>query len=547
LDIALDAARDATEPLQEWEALNIQNRAAAREAEKVERQRKAEQGLAEIASIAGQSGIADYSQPVVSGGGEGVSGVDVPADYEDLINTAAEKYGVAPDLVAKVIQAESNFNPNAVSSAGAGGLMQLMPATAGDFGLSPEERFDPAKNIDVGTNYLSDLLNRFGGNIEEALAAYNWGMGNVENKGLEQMPEETRNYLSKILGGSTPEIPQGTVGSQGPRGGGYRSLLSDPRVASIITQTAREGGDVGYLIDQIKKIEDPRRAAAEHRLSVADQRREEANSIVTRSLNKARIRESDAKLRGLEKDENIEDRSVAIDQKVGAVRDEFINEFMESNPESSIDDAVAAWEDSPEIKRLTLDLQSNSPRAFELSRYGRTVISGEESRAELEKELETDRRKLRQKKIESLENIGKGINKDDYLIGSEGDPVFGEGIGKRARDELTPENLKASLMSKDAISEEFSPSGYRKITPWTDTNFYGVDVKREEDFDNFVKELTGLAKNKSLTPDFIAEQVNDIMKSGIDYTELRKELLERIKIVTENARLTADEYAKEYK
>lgn len=116
------------------------------------------------------------------------------AAYERLIDQAAARHGVDPSLVRAVVQAESDFDPACQSPAGAMGLMQLMPETAGDLGVS--DPYDPAQNIDAGTRYLSMMLERFGGDEAKALAAYNWGPSNVESGG--RYPSETRNYLRKV-------------------------------------------------------------------------------------------------------------------------------------------------------------------------------------------------------------------------------------------------------------------------------------------------------------------------------------------------------------
>jgi soluble lytic murein transglycosylase-like protein len=116
-------------------------------------------------------------------------------DFDPIIKQAGQEYGVDPYLIKAVIQAESSGNPGAVSSAGAQGLMQLMPKTAADLGVY--DSFDPAQNIMGGTRYLRQLLDRYRGDRKLALAAYNWGMGNVENR-LQSMPKETRNYLAKV-------------------------------------------------------------------------------------------------------------------------------------------------------------------------------------------------------------------------------------------------------------------------------------------------------------------------------------------------------------
>ena len=113
-----------------------------------------------------------------------------------IIEKASRRYGVDSGLIRAVIKAESNFNPRAVSSAGAQGLMQLMPATARGLGVS--DSFDPEQNVMAGTRFLKDLLRRYDGNLDEALAAYNWGPGNVDKHGSSRLPRETRTYLVKV-------------------------------------------------------------------------------------------------------------------------------------------------------------------------------------------------------------------------------------------------------------------------------------------------------------------------------------------------------------
>ena len=126
------------------------------------------------------------------------------APYDAAINEHARRQGVAEDLVRAVIQVESAFNPNAVSNKGAMGLMQLMPATAEELGVT--NPFDPEQNIRGGVKYLKQLLNRYDQKVELALAAYNAGIGNVEKYGTTVPPfKETRAYVSKITGAAPPK------------------------------------------------------------------------------------------------------------------------------------------------------------------------------------------------------------------------------------------------------------------------------------------------------------------------------------------------------
>jgi soluble lytic murein transglycosylase-like protein len=127
------------------------------------------------------------------------------AQYEPLVIEHASANGVRPELVRGVIQAESAFNPLALSNKGAMGLMQLMPATASDYNV--RNPYDPSQNIRAGVAYLKSLLTKYGHNEELALAAYNAGPGAVKRYGAVPPYRETRNYIARI---------QGTAGSRPP-------------------------------------------------------------------------------------------------------------------------------------------------------------------------------------------------------------------------------------------------------------------------------------------------------------------------------------------
>jgi soluble lytic murein transglycosylase-like protein len=130
-------------------------------------------------------------------GSSAKTGTSTNASFEEIIQNASEKYNVDADLVKAVIQNESNYDPNAVSSAGALGLMQLMPATAANLGV--ENPMDPEENIEGGVKLLRELLNQFGGNLTNVVAAYNAGAGAVQQYGGIPPYQETQTYVNRVL------------------------------------------------------------------------------------------------------------------------------------------------------------------------------------------------------------------------------------------------------------------------------------------------------------------------------------------------------------
>lgn len=123
-----------------------------------------------------------------------------------IFKEAANRYGISENLLKAVAKAESNFNPNAVSSAGAQGVMQLMPATAKSLGV--EDSFDARQNIMAGAKYLKSNLDKFG-DVSLALAAYNAGSGNVQKYGGIPPFSETQSYVKKVMSymGQEVDIP----------------------------------------------------------------------------------------------------------------------------------------------------------------------------------------------------------------------------------------------------------------------------------------------------------------------------------------------------
>jgi soluble lytic murein transglycosylase-like protein len=117
--------------------------------------------------------------------------------WDDIVVAHAQRHSLRPELVRAVIQVESGYNPSATSPKGAMGLMQLMPATARELGV--RNAYDPEENIRGGTAYLRQLLDRYDGNEELALAAYNAGSGAVDKYGQRVPPyRETRDYVRKV-------------------------------------------------------------------------------------------------------------------------------------------------------------------------------------------------------------------------------------------------------------------------------------------------------------------------------------------------------------
>lgn len=114
------------------------------------------------------------------------------------------KYGLPAGLLSSVAGTESGGDPFAVSPKGAKGPFQFMDGTARDLGLKGMDVYDPHKSADAAARYLRYLLDATGGDLEKALASYNWGLGNVQKKGMDNLPSETRNYVPKVMAGMRP-------------------------------------------------------------------------------------------------------------------------------------------------------------------------------------------------------------------------------------------------------------------------------------------------------------------------------------------------------
>jgi hypothetical protein len=137
--------------------------------------------------LPGESSFTGHSRPSLDMGRDGV---------EKLVREAADRHSMDPALVRAVIETESNWNPRAYSHKGAGGLMQLIPTTAQRYGAY--DVFDPQQNINAGVRHLKWLLERYNGNLDLALAAYNAGEGAVDRVHGVPAYRETRNYVQKV-------------------------------------------------------------------------------------------------------------------------------------------------------------------------------------------------------------------------------------------------------------------------------------------------------------------------------------------------------------
>ncbi|PLL09635.1 transglycosylase [Klebsiella pneumoniae] len=160
------------------------------------------------------------------------------------------KYGLPAGLLSSVAATESGGDPFAESKAGAKGLFQFMPGTAKDMGLKGRDVFDPHKSADAAARYLRYLLDATGGDLEKALASYNWGLGNVQKKGMDNMPAETRNYVPKVMAGMRPGAGMAVDRAMPGQAGGVYNFYG--------TKITTQAQNVEQLTSDIKKHGDNR-------------------------------------------------------------------------------------------------------------------------------------------------------------------------------------------------------------------------------------------------------------------------------------------------
>lgn len=160
------------------------------------------------------------------------------------------KYGLPSGLLSSVAATESGGDPFAESKAGAKGLFQFMPGTAKDMGLKGRDVFDPHKSADAAGRYLRFLLDATGGDLEKTLASYNWGLGNVQKKGMDNLPSETRNYVPKVMAGMRPGAGMAVDRAMPGQAGGVYNFYG--------TKITTQAQNVQQLTSDIKKHGDNR-------------------------------------------------------------------------------------------------------------------------------------------------------------------------------------------------------------------------------------------------------------------------------------------------
>ncbi|HBQ5644044.1 MAG: lytic transglycosylase domain-containing protein [Klebsiella pneumoniae] len=160
------------------------------------------------------------------------------------------KYGLPAGLLSSVAATESGGDPFAESKAGAKGLFQFMPGTAKDMGLKGRDVYDPHKSAEAAAKYLRWLMDATGGDLEKTLASYNWGLGNVQKKGMDNLPSETRNYVPKVMAGMRPGAGMAVDRAMPGQAGGVYNFYG--------TKITTQAQNVQQLTSDIKKHGDNR-------------------------------------------------------------------------------------------------------------------------------------------------------------------------------------------------------------------------------------------------------------------------------------------------
>jgi len=165
----------------------------------------------------------------------------IQSDLNEVVRAASGTYHLDPDLVNSVIRAESGFNVRAVSPKGAQGLMQLMPQTASNLGV--QNAFDPRANVEGGTRYLRELLERYNFDLVKALAAYNAGPQRVEQYGGVPPYYETKAYVARVVRDFNKKKLAAKTASQpsAPKSSGSKSTVTSAIRSQKSPQTQAKG------------------------------------------------------------------------------------------------------------------------------------------------------------------------------------------------------------------------------------------------------------------------------------------------------------------
>ena len=271
-----------------------------------------------------------------------------PPEYESAITEANRLYPqVKPERIKSIIAAESNFDNKAVSPAGAKGPMQLMDGTAKD--MDVDDPFDINQNVRGGTRYYAQMLTRYGGDERKALAAYNWGPGNLDkvNGDVSKAPAETQAYVNRVLGG-------GGGGATGTA----QTAPTDPRIAQLETKIAQRTRDA--QIASLMKNESLSTRLEDEAKRLRDER--------TRLLNEARHQQERAEAipRKVEEQAALEPGELRKQRAAAEVSLEAkMNEPI--GPENALNMNLppnTRWKDVPKDVKITKQLGDTTAKQF---------------------------------------------------------------------------------------------------------------------------------------------------------------------------------------
>lgn len=181
------------------------------------------------------------------------AGEEMLAWLQPKLSKLEETFGLPAGLLRSMVITESGGDTQAVSKAGAKGPFQFMPGTAKDFGLIGDDVFDPEKSAHAAARYMSQLLKMFDGDLGKALAAYNWGQGNVERKGLGAAPQETREYVPKVLS-NLPQPGAGMAAQARQPVGGSQSTITETTHIGTLQVNSSADSTKGIIDDARQKI-----------------------------------------------------------------------------------------------------------------------------------------------------------------------------------------------------------------------------------------------------------------------------------------------------